>query len=378
MTNPSLRLSTIALLAVSPLAAAPLISIGENFDLYFNGSATVRYVDNLLLENTNEKEDTIFIFSPGLELSFGRNNAAWNGRLVFREDIDVYSQYDDLNNQKANLNIDTRYNSGVFEGSANFKFSENDQPTPDVRGTVQSQVQREVTNFSSYGEYTFSDKTSFGAGAEAGHTYYQTFRSFFPDQTTYGIPVDLYWKYSSKLDFSVGYRWRQYDLPGNFSDTTNHFLNVGVRGSIAPKLDGRIQVGATMQSPEVGEDRNSVGVITNLTYIATPKLRLNLNALRDFAVSSFGTATENTEIGLSALYAFSPLFSANSGIKYSKADYKTGTRDDDSYDFNIGFSYSPNDYIRLSAGYIYQQNSSSIAAYDYSVNVIHVSASLRY
>ncbi|MDX2111325.1 MAG: outer membrane beta-barrel protein [Verrucomicrobiota bacterium] len=377
--------STLCLIAGSsiPAMAAPLISLGDSLDLYFNGSATARYQSNVFLQSANEEGDTSFIFSPGIELAFGRTNSELSGKLQIREDFDVYVNNSQLDNHKANIFFNGRYDTGVFKLTGRFSFAEVDQNTadtalpPELQGKL---IEREITSAEAYAEYQVSTLTSIGAGVTADHIFYQTFQDRFSDQTQIGIPVDAFWKYSEKLDFSVGYRYRDTDV-GRGTDTQDHFFNVGARGDLAPKLQGRVQVGYTVREYDSAtmDNEGTFTVITGLTYQATPKVLLGLDLSRDYGTAGTGSSIESTTARLKADYSLNNFFAINTNLGYSKADYTNNTRQDDTYDFGIGLSYTPNDYIRLSAGYIYQKNESDgVGGVSYDNNVINVSASLRY
>lgn len=384
--NKRLISSALALSAVvGSVNAAPLVSIGNFADLYFNGSAGFRYQSNVYYTDTNERGDTAFIFSPGLELSLGRKGAEFTGTFGFREDIKVYFDENGLDNETANVFFNGRYDTGVFKLDAYANFAEVDQNTQDIRAIIAGGpvtgdlVEREITTAGFYGEYTFSNKFGFGAGANLAHTYFQTYQPFFADSTVFTIPADLYYKFSQKLDFSVGYQYRDTDVEGP-SDSTDHFFNVGARGELAPKVSGRVRVGWTTRDYDLAANSNedSFTVITGLTYTPTQKIGLNLDIVRDLGTSGQGAGVENTNIRLGGTYKFSPFISGDAGVSYEKSDYNSGVRDDETLSFTVGASYTPNDYIKLSVGYVFQDNDSSLAGYDYTNNVINVTASLRY
>lgn len=83
-----------SLLAIAPslwlaplsLNASPLVSIGDNADLFFNGSSSVRWTSNLFRDEVNETSDVIFTVTPGLELNVGRGMA--------NADFSILTSYD--------------------------------------------------------------------------------------------------------------------------------------------------------------------------------------------------------------------------------------------------------------------------------------------
>ncbi len=387
----NIRITTFCLLAGGwNVTAAPLVSIGDSMDLYFNGSATIRYSDNLFLRDDQKESDTVFIFSPGLELAMGKRGAEFTGNIRFQEDIDLYLEQDGIDNTKANLFANGRYDTGVFKFDAGLSFREMDQATQDlIGGQLQGKlVEREVTSAYGYAEYTFSQLLSFGAGLRFDHTFFQTYErrgnpnGIFSDYSVYTVPVDLFWKYSEKLDFSVGYQYRLTDISHSI-DTEDNFYNIGIRGEITPKITGRIQAGYTNRTYDLpaglplDDEEDSLTLVAGLNYQFSPKLNFGLTALRDFGTSGGGTSIEQTSISINGNYEMGRFWYASARFSYRNADYNGYDREDDTYDIGLNLSYRANEFVSLSAGYIYMKNDSS-ENYDFSNNVVQLSASLRY
>ena len=54
------------------VSAAPLVSIGNNTDVYFNGSSSLRWTSNVFRDEADETEDLTWTLSPGFEVNVGR------------------------------------------------------------------------------------------------------------------------------------------------------------------------------------------------------------------------------------------------------------------------------------------------------------------
>ena len=76
-------------ISVSSSVAAPLVSIGDNTDIFFNGSSSLRWASNIFRDEENEESDSSWIISPGLEVNVGRGitNADFTASEFF--DIDL-------------------------------------------------------------------------------------------------------------------------------------------------------------------------------------------------------------------------------------------------------------------------------------------------
>ncbi|MFP4069873.1 MAG: hypothetical protein ACLFVC_06795, partial [Opitutales bacterium] len=122
-TRNSLLLSLSALFAV-PLTqqAAPLVSIGDNADVYFNGSSSVRWTSNLFRDEDDEVDDLVFTVSPGFELNVGRGVSNADINIITRYDILMYDDRDELDTELFHIKALGSYSSSRLDlnGSASF------------------------------------------------------------------------------------------------------------------------------------------------------------------------------------------------------------------------------------------------------------------
>ena len=83
-------------ISVSSASAAPLISIGDNTDIYFNGSSSLRWASNIFRNDESEESDLIWTVSPGLEINVGRGISNADLTVITRYDIVSYQDNDQL------------------------------------------------------------------------------------------------------------------------------------------------------------------------------------------------------------------------------------------------------------------------------------------
>ena len=98
-------------------------------------------------------------------------------------------------------------------------------------------------------------------------------------------------------------------------------------------------------------------------------------------MASGGNGSTIVEEGASVAvnYAVTPVIVGNLNLRYANANYHDGTgREDEYINAGLSLSYSPSDFIRLSAGYIYQYNDSNLAGSSFENRIVNFSASLRY
>jgi hypothetical protein len=380
---PCLALSALA--ALPSLQAGPLLSIGNSADLFFNGSTSLMSTSNLFRDEDNEESDLVWSVTPGFELNFGRGQSNADFSVVTQYEIRRYSDNSRLDTELFSINAvgsirTSRLDLSVSAGFNEQKSSSGDETFPD------DLIESDNTNVRLNGEYRFSPKFSVGSGfSYSEREYVDFFEIFLADRETLTVPLDLYYELTPKVDLSVGYSYTETDVddvpifPRPGYTTESHFFNVGARGNLLPKLTGFFKVGyRTREDDRAGvDDDSTLGLDADLAWTATPKLRTRLGLTRDFGVGGEGQSTENTGFDLNATYAINAYYAATAFASYELRDYQGG-REDDQYRLGTSLNYTPNQYLRFSAGYTYSENESNFDFADYVDHTFSISASLRY
>jgi len=366
------RIAIFSALTCIVAKAAPFMAVGDNAELFVTASANVQADDNIYLNPTNEKSDTIFSFTPGFDLVFGKGSAT-TGDVYYREEIRRYSSNTRQNTNLANVGAQANYSNGVTKANLNASYAEvaqNDtglNPTGDI-------VDRNLTNLSGKTEFGLTEKTSLSIGLNYDKTDYGPVS--YVDSSAVSIPLDLYFQASPKLDWSLGYSYRSTNLSGAALDSNDNFLNIGARGEFSPKLTGQVRLGYTRRSFDVGPEQNLFGANANLTYLYSEKTTYQFNISNDFGSASTGASTKNFTIGLNATNRFSEQWYVNAGLSYQTINY--GTRTDDYLQGLVGVSYVYNNVLNFSASYTYRNNSSALASAEFKNNVFSLGANVRY
>ena len=112
----------------------------------------------------------------------------------------------------------------------------------------------------------------------------------------------------SRTDREIGERTAYFSgiRTGNMAsyDTNSVYYNLGLKGTILPKLTGQFSVGYhTLNFSTNTNDFNAFGASSALTWTLTPKLRTTLNFSRDFDVSGNGSTYRDTKGTLSTIYS---------------------------------------------------------------------------
>lgn len=348
------------------------MAVGDNAELFVTASAQLQADDNIYLDATNEKSDTIFSFTPGLDLVFGKGSLT-KGNAYYREEIRRYSDHGNQDTELSSLGFNSNYNNGVTKADFNASYAQVAQNDNDIRatGTI---VRRKLTNLGAKLEFGFSEKTSLAAGMSFAKTDYGP--AFYIDSDIWSFPIDLYYKASPKMDWSVGYRFRNSDLSGAGRDSSDHFFNVGARGEFTPKLVGQVRVGVTQRSFDVGGDDTQLGFDGNLTYAYSEKTSYRFNMSNDFGSSGLGDSIETFRIGFDATNKFSDQWSFTGGLSLNKSDYPTRT--DDYWEGLLAISYDLNAVVNFGASYVYRNNSSNSAPFEFTNSVFTIGANIRY
>lgn len=374
--------AAVSLSAITTLSAAPLVALGDGAALFFKGTASAEYQSNIFRDADDEESDTIFIFTPGLELEIGRvSGSTLSGTISIAEQFKLYSDNSDLDTENFLANAALDYRGGSLSASLMASFAQLDSTSATSEANVPGIiVEREESRLKGYAEYTFSSLLSVGAGAGYFKQDYTT--AGFIDSETYTVPADIYYELSPKLDLSVGYVYKTVEFDAaNAAEFDSHFFNVGARGEILPKLSGRAKVGFELRDVENDDSKTTYAMEAALSYVPTSLLTIDLGLDRSYQAGSTATGSvyTNTEANLAARYAITNMISTSARAFYAMRNYDAGSlREDDVYGGGISVNYDPNDYVTFSAGYTYTKVDSNVDAISYDNNILNVSASLRY
>ena len=398
---------SLLLASLAPIAglftaadAAPLVSVGDNVDVFFNGSSSLQWQSNVFNDDDDDQDDLKFTVSPGFEVNVGRGVSNLDLSIITRYDIICYDDLSHLDNELFHIKAISSYKSSRWDVNGSVSFDESQSTTgygdDNRKGRL---TESDNTAARLNGEYRLSPKFSFGSGVNYSDREY-TDDDGLADRETYSIPSDLFYELTPKVDLSVGYTYTTSDvgstLNGNYYvgsyDREGHFLNVGARGNLLPKLSGFFKVGYRYNDPDDSNiriggvpsgstDRDSSGTMgldADFTHLTTPKVTTKLGLHRGFGIGGEGQSTENTSANLSASYSINTNYSASANFGYTFRDYVDQDREDNVYRTGVTFSYVPNQYWRFSTGYSYSENDSDRDGQSYESHTLSLSASLRY
>ncbi len=367
---------TVILVAAlgSAAKAAPFLAVGDGAELFVTGALGVRFDDNIFLaDNSNKINDTIFDINPGVELTFGKN-AALSGSLTL---VDAFANYTDNSGLNSNL-FSGDLNAAYEDAKTKFKFNtgyhELNQNTVDTR----SLTRRDEFVIGTSAEVSVSPITAVSAGVNYTKTNYK--RRGYGDSDDLAVPVNFYYKWTPKVDLSLGYRYRNYETTVG-SDSVDHFFSVGARGEFTEKLSGKVQVGVITRkfgtsSALTGGSETLPGVDGSLSLAVTPKTTIQFGASNDYGTAPQGQQQKNLSLYTNANINIDTQWSVNGGLSFRSIDYYNRT--DDYFEASVGATYIINTYVKLVGSYVYRNNDSDLASSTFKNNVFSIAASLRY
>ncbi len=373
-------------------SAAPMVAIGDNAALFLTGVAEIRYEDNVFRDRMNRVDDFRFRFEPGVELQFGSGLA--QASLFASAEVVRWADESGLNDEFFHLLFNASLDESVYR--INFHARYDERATNDMDANLEARLlEREETALGVNGRYMFTNLTSMGLGFNYDRREYKQDNA--SGHESWSIPVSGYYQISPGLDAQVGYVYRRVDILNPFlrgiqQDYRDNSVYVGAVGQMgSPMWVGDVKVGWT-ERKFLARDLGIFGIVPSrkmdsltydvgLTYNAVNSSH-TLRVERDYLNSVVGGRNfSRAQISLGSRFQLVPMWSANTMIGYNRSDYSGIDRRDDSYFLRAGLVYNPNEYVRISASFTHQRvddNDRMDGGSDYRVNILSVSASLRY
>jgi len=372
------------------ISASPLISFNDSVDVYFTGSSNLSWQSNLFSDSSDEVEDILLTLSPGFESVFGRGVSNANLNFTTRYDILRYDKSDEWDTQTFHAKLAGNYNAAKYfiSGLASFDERQSSLRDAQVKGNLS---ESDESKLEIEGEYLFSPKFSFGSGIKLSKREYTGSQAInYADRDSTILPFDLFYELTPKVDLSVGYQYTYTDIADVASNTNNtayssdaHFINIGARGDLLPKLSGSIKLGLRFIDSDFttnNRDNSSLGLDGSLNWQSTPKLNNSITISRDFGSTSNGTRIEESAFNINSSLALSQQLRTGASLGYTLRDYLDQSREDGFLSLGLNASYQVNDYCTVSSAYSFSKNDSDLAggASDFDNNKVDINISLRY
>jgi hypothetical protein len=377
MKNGKFLISVIPFIGVLTLSASPLVTIGEFADISFTGSASLRNDSNIFRISDNEVSDSVFILSPGFSANLGKSSSTLDIQMATSLDIKDYQDRSELDNELFHFNTDIAYRGTRLTSGFQASFDESKSNTADAN-LVGDLTERENVKFRFTTEYKYSPKLSYSLGYVYSNIKYLGSASSFRDLTRTHIPFKAYYELSPKADLSLGYTRGKVDVEGfnQAGDSDTNYYNVGLRGSILPKLNGSFDIGLNDRNGAVS-DSSTIGANLSLSWLVTPKFITVVVLDRDFTASVDGENILTTNAEINCSYTVNSKLTLSQSLSYGIRKYDSG-RKDDLLVLRSNATYLINNNLSIKGSYTYNTNDSTLLTSNYSGNIFGLACVFKY
>jgi hypothetical protein len=402
------KLSTglLGLLLAGSASAQGLYYVGndaqESLPLKWVVGGAVTWDDNVAPGAPGGTQDSSFGISPYVGLSFVSitPQTTWDvyAKLGMVYYFDAPSNVDDINSQsRAGINLTHRFNERLRFASRNFISYEME---PDYAYGYATSRQS--------GEYFYWQTDN-----SIGYRWTErlgTYTGFSLTGANYDYSdSDLFtWQLYNQFRYVVGpqtvltadYRYAESSASGLASDSTDQYLLIGAEQRFSPNTIGIIRAGAQFHDVDGGD--NSTSPYLELAVNSQVNQQFQIRGFARYGLENYDTVVfpqggaslaqyderRTFRLGISAEYAFSPVFSVFGGVDYVPTSYESGRNipagtaapdlDDNLVNAYIGASMKFNSYLTGTVSYNYTNADSDVAGRDYDRNRVSVGVSAEF
>ncbi|MBO6103270.1 MAG: outer membrane beta-barrel protein [Opitutales bacterium] len=380
-----------ALVFGAALNASPLITVGDQVDIFLLGSVKGSWNSNIY-NSANKVDDYILTLKVGAEANYGRDSQ-FKANVKFYELFNRYLGNAVCNNNLANLFANASYTEERWNVAAGFSFQQLGQNSDTLSDEIGNLGIEDIVRYDVYkafirGSYDFTDKISGTVGFEWNRYAYQNYTNIYSNRDTFMVPVSVFYAVTEKIQAGLTYQYRTTEYNGGSaasaaeygSGVDDHYAGLSVRGELLPKLTTEIFLGYAYRDLDnaAGTDDSTFSFSAKFNYLATEKLTAYVRAYREFGNGAARQSAINTGVEVGANYLFSDKISAFAVASYYYSEYMIQNRDDDHYMFSIGATWSPIQNTYVTASYRYIDNASNINGTSYMGNLVSIEAGFKY
>ena len=395
-------LGTTALMnAATFFPTSPLIQIGDDTDIFFTGSLSFDFKDNLY-SVADKKSAALVTFIPGFDLQYAKDSPLSANLSVSRsflrynksefKDLEegqdnimgsinyqtggpltlgVSSSYNESarNDNLAGLGVDNKVLGATLVRQANYSHSLN------VGYKLTEKINLNIAFINSYNKYLNPVKvqsTVNKAGDDYKDIAYNT--NTLSEINTKSIPININYKTpSEKLTYGFSFKHDVSDYSdapqfhtqqkvgpplgtvdpvarptGDPKKFTQDFLGITVNGE--PTSSGKLHITTRLGyliADTDGSSKKSVSYDLKVAHNLTERFTHEVNFIHDISPSAVGGSLETDTLSYSISYALSEKLSLSFHAVKSKST--SGSTQVDTLDFNAGASWEYNKYIQFNA-----------------------------
>lgn len=211
----------------------------------------------------------------------------------------------------------------------------------------------------------------------------------YSDVGRYGAGLHGVHRYSPKLKLLAGLAaagtWTRSPGAGRpAADARDWRFTAGAEGEFSPKITGEVSAGLVrrdLRRPGF-EDDDALFLATRVVWAATEKTTWTLRATQDLSLSAADQSVRAFEASLGASRAFTPRFSAEGGVGYTRAEYRgflgVGDRDDRGGTIRGALRYTLGRRVTLDVAAGWRDNRSTVDLAAYRRVNTSVGATVRF
>jgi hypothetical protein len=363
----------------------PSLDSNSNFSLI--ADLGIRYDDNIFWNKTAKVSDTIVSVSPGAEYQFGQNSLG-HGLVRYQEAFTHYLDNTVPNAYLGNGSANFGYSDDKLTLAGTSSFNQLNQNNPDILGQGrQTLLRSNIFAAGASAEVQLTSLLSAKAGSDYNRTDYQT--SGLISNQNLGFPLNIYFQATPKLDISTGFTYNEARPDGGGPTGKDLYYNVGLRGSLTPKLTTEFTVGEETQNVANNPRQHVLSFDGTANFQATPITNCVLGVSRGFSMSALGQSLVNGSYRLGITNTFAPQWQVGTNIAFRTIQYGPAIfvsrmtpvlvqRNDSFWEGSLELTYDCSEWLKVSGTYTLRNNQSTDPAVEFSNNVLGMVIDLRY
>jgi hypothetical protein len=408
-----------ACLSIAPLAHAinwiptsPLVQIGDDLDIFFDGSLAFEVTDNLY-SAAIAKSATSWTVTPGLVLEYGKETpiaftfGAHRSYVYFNK-----SEYSDLEDSRDSLSANLRIAPGgpltvTIESSYRVTARNDDLAAQGVSGDILGATLLRQSNYSHSidAEYKLTEKLRMNLGfantynhylnpvvqGPFGSQYYNT--NSLTELNTKSIPLSFDYQTFEKLSFGFKYQHdiTDYSAAPYYSQgliprpalvdnsLTKDFFGLTAKGQLTES--GKLNIiGRAGYSHYRGDNTgggSAPSYSISLSHALTELINHTLSFSRDVNASSTGGQSDSRTYTYSVVYTVATDLNVNFSV--TKSDVVSGPTEVNTWLYALGAEYKYNPHLSFQAGYNFTDSKlPSNSAANFQSNTFTLSTAFRY
>jgi polysaccharide biosynthesis protein VpsM len=348
--------------------------------------------DNLFRLNTVERDTWIAVFSPELTYELKSNKSLFLMHYDFEAGEHFSSHDDDYTDHIARIEYEYQPTSRIFT-AVRGEFVD----TRDPRGTGASEgAAVVVTEPDAY--HTFGILGEAGYGSEQAKARFEVDMGYKTKQydnnraTTFVRDRDdfygsgrFYYRIKPKTNAVLEFRATNFNYdrdavgtPG--LDSTLFKYLAGVTWDATFKTTGYAKIGWIDKQFDSSARQDDDDVLWEFGTEWRPRTysTFNLSTQRDYTeTNGTGDFIQEDTIDFSWVHQWRERISSYVNFTYGQDDYTTA-REDDRYLAGVGVNYDMRRWVKLGAGYTYDERDSNVNTFDYDRNLFELTALLTF